>query len=92
MKHIKTFENIIYGDDWKIGDCVVALKDYYIDPYNIIKKDKKYIISEFYVRPTYAVPTPGLLKINNYTMWLHKTMFITEEEWKMRQNVKKYNL
>ena len=91
MKYIKKFETLKSPDEWKLGDIVVSKELKYSDHTDWIVPGEKYEIVEFAHKGT----TIKVKNINNgriYSTYFSKYNFMTEEEWELTQQSKKYNL
>jgi hypothetical protein len=96
MKFLKTFENIIpeYGDDWEIGDIVVAIETKYGFGAKWLHEDYKYEIID--------IAENNCIKVKELNhpydddpiidVYFYRNHFITLEEWELSQDINKYNL
>lgn len=88
MKFLKIFEKFKQLEDWKIGDIVYTPEEFYIGKGRWARDDTPYEImeiKEIYIKIKYLDADEILPFANIYN-------FITEEEWKLNQSTKKYNL
>lgn len=102
MKYIQLFENFNSRDDWQIGDIIVALETKYADDTNWLHEDFKYEILDIgHANTTVKVKEVGYpySSLEDYTgrgktfnRYFMKYVFITLEEWELKEKEKKYNI
>jgi hypothetical protein len=97
MKHIQLFENFKSRTDWQVGDIISGGKLKYVDNGNWIVPGEKYEIIGF---PLWNKDIHDNTRIrikcvkNNiiYSNYFETSLFMTEEEWNLKNLEQKYNL
>jgi len=84
---IKTFES--FKNMWKKGDIVVCIETF-CSVNNCVYKNSKYKINN--ISPSGKIEIRNLSSGLIISQFFPKYLFITEEEWNMRNDAKKYNL
>ena len=97
MKYLQLFENFKSRDDWQIGDIVVGAVLTHCDNSNWIVPGHKYeIVGYPLLNRTYQDKAEIEIRcIKNdiiYDGYWKTKLFITEEEWELKQQSKTYNL
>lgn len=87
MNHLKMYED--FELPWKKGDIIVCVEQY-CSINNCVYKNSKYKINN--ISPRGKVEVRNISTDFIIPQFFPKNLFITEEEWNMREEAKIYNL